>query len=67
MNAVTDRSLVLGLWKTRREFEKCFQDLNGCKIAYEENLEELLLPLVADEGDIQIMLANPRKQLFHDS
>ena len=48
-----------GWWKIKSEYRKCKNDLNYHKLAFEENLEELLLPLIADEDKLQRLLDHP--------
>jgi hypothetical protein len=43
-------------WKIKREYQKCMRNLKYHKVAFEENLEELLLPLIADEDKLQQLL-----------
>ena len=49
----------------RSSANKCMRNLKYHKVAFEENLEELLLPLIADEDKLQQLLNNPgRVPLF---
>jgi hypothetical protein len=48
-----------GWWKIKREYRKCKDNLNYHKVAFEENLEELLLPLIVDEDKLQRLLDDP--------
>lgn len=48
-----------GWWKIKREYIKCMRNLKYHKVAFEENLEELLLPLIADESKLQELLKDP--------
>lgn len=34
-------------------------NLNFCRLAFEQNLEEFLLPLIADEDELQQLIADP--------
>jgi hypothetical protein len=51
-------------WKIKREYQKCIRNLKYHKVAFEENLEELLLPLIADEDKLQQLLNNPGRLNF---
>jgi len=46
-------------WKIRREYKTWTHNLNICKLAFEQNLEEFLLPLIADEDELQRLIAEP--------
>ncbi|PMD14530.1 hypothetical protein NA56DRAFT_693937 [Hyaloscypha hepaticicola] len=46
-------------WKIKREYQKCMRNLKYHKVAFEENLEELLLPLIADEVKLHRLLNDP--------
>ncbi|KAH8587077.1 hypothetical protein B0O99DRAFT_557149 [Bisporella sp. PMI_857] len=48
-----------GWWKVKSEWRKCKNNLNYHKVAFEENLEELLLPLIADEEKLKHLLDCP--------
>ncbi|KAE9376715.1 hypothetical protein N431DRAFT_453111 [Stipitochalara longipes BDJ] len=48
-------------WKIKREYQKCMRNLKYHKVSFEENLEELLLPLIADEERLQRLLKDPGK------
>jgi hypothetical protein len=51
-------------WKIKREYQKCMRNLKYHKVAFEENLEELLLPLIADEDKLQQLLNDPGRLNF---
>ncbi|KAI9050907.1 hypothetical protein LZ554_005021 [Drepanopeziza brunnea f. sp. 'monogermtubi'] len=46
-------------WKIKQEYMKCMRNLKYHKVAFEENLEELLLPLIAEEERLQKLLKDP--------
>ncbi|RDL42220.1 uncharacterized protein BP5553_02199 [Venustampulla echinocandica] len=48
-----------GWWKVKTEYRKCMRNLKYHKLAFEENLEELLLPLIADEEKLQLLINDP--------
>ncbi|KAL5313882.1 hypothetical protein ACEPPN_018305 [Leptodophora sp. 'Broadleaf-Isolate-01'] len=55
-----------GWWKIKREYIKCMRNLKYHKVAFEENLEELLLPLIADESKLQELLKDPGGPSWQD-
>ncbi|TVY53885.1 hypothetical protein LCER1_G004426 [Lachnellula cervina] len=55
-----------GWWKIKCEYRKCMRNLKYHKLAFEENLEELLLPLVADEDKLQLLLKEPGGPAWKD-
>ncbi|PVH87289.1 hypothetical protein DL98DRAFT_582001 [Cadophora sp. DSE1049] len=55
-----------GWWKIKREYTKCMRNLKYHKVAFEENLEELLLPLIADEMRLQELLKDPGGPSWQD-
>lgn len=46
-------------WQIQREYKKCKQNLKLQKLVFEENLEELLRPIVRDEDELSLLLADP--------
>lgn len=46
-------------WKIKREHRKWMHDLKICHLAFERNLQFLLLPLVADDEAIDKLLTDP--------
>lgn len=54
-------------WKIKREYQKCVRNLKYHKVAFEENLEKLLLPLIVDEDKLQRLLNDPCKNDFNNS
>ncbi|KAG4435672.1 hypothetical protein IFR05_008838 [Cadophora sp. M221] len=55
-----------GWWKIKREYTKCMRNLKYHRVAFEENLEELLLPLIADESKLQELLKDPGGSSWQD-
>jgi hypothetical protein len=55
-----------GWWKIKREYKKCKQNLNYHKLAFEENLEELLLPLIADDDELKRLIECPGGDKWND-
>jgi hypothetical protein len=48
-----DAAEVLGnFWKIQREYKKWKHKLDFCRLGFEQNLEEFLLPLIADEDEL---------------
>ncbi|MCJ1464449.1 hypothetical protein MMC07_003062 [Pseudocyphellaria aurata] len=46
-------------WRIRKEYKKCKQNLNIQMVFFQANLEELLRPLVRDEDELSLLLAEP--------
>ncbi len=46
-------------WKIRREYKTWTRSLNICQLAFEQNLEQFLLPLIADEDELQRLISGP--------
>ena len=59
-----NEEVLEGWWKIKREYQKCMRNLKYHKVAFEENLEELLLPLIVDEDKLQQLLNNPGRLNF---
>jgi hypothetical protein len=55
-----------GWWKVKTEYKKCMRNLKYHQLAFEENLEELLLPLIADEDKLQLLLNEPGGPAWKD-
>ena len=55
-----DTAEVLGFfWKIQREYKKWKHNLDFCRLAFEQNLEEFLLPLIADEDELRTLISDP--------
>lgn len=50
---------VGAFWKIRKEYKTWTHSLNICKLSFEQNLEEFLLPLIADDEELQRLIAEP--------
>jgi hypothetical protein len=51
---------TLGIfWKIRREHKTWMHSLKIGRLAFEQNLEQFLLPLIADEDELQQLIADP--------
>jgi hypothetical protein len=46
-------------WRFRTVYKECYQNISIQKIFFEENLEQLLAPLVEDEDQLAALLAKP--------
>jgi hypothetical protein len=46
-------------WKIRREYKIWTHSLNICRLAFEQNLEEFLLPLITNDDELQQLIADP--------
>jgi hypothetical protein len=46
-------------WTIRREYKIWMHSLNFCKLAFEQNLEEFLLPLIAEEDELRRLMEEP--------
>ena len=53
-------------WRIDRAFKKCRQDINYHRILFEGNIERFLLPLVADEDELKVLMANPAGDDWED-
>lgn len=51
--------VIEGFWKVKSEYKKCLRLLKYHQLAFEENLEELLLALIADEKKLRVLLKDP--------
>ncbi|KAI8956284.1 hypothetical protein F4801DRAFT_573809 [Xylaria longipes] len=50
----------MGFWyEIRSEYQRCSNELKFHRLGFERNLEQLLFPLVADEGQLQDLIAKP--------
>ena len=46
-------------WQFEREYQKSLMDINHQQLIFRQNLEECLLPLVADDDQVELLLADP--------
>lgn len=53
-------------WRFKKEYKKCKQTLKLQKLFFEENLEQLLRPLVRDDDDLRLLLAEPGGDKWKD-
>ncbi|KAF1950556.1 hypothetical protein CC80DRAFT_395865, partial [Byssothecium circinans] len=54
-------------WKVRKEFTKCRSDVNYHEILYRRNLKALLLPIVAEPGDVALLVADAGGPAWKDA
>ncbi|KAK7425123.1 hypothetical protein QQX98_000037 [Neonectria punicea] len=53
-------------WKIKREYKRWVHDLKICELAFERNLEFLLLPLIVDDDEVQGLLKDPGGHKWQD-
>jgi hypothetical protein len=46
-------------WQIKREYRKCKDEIRFHQLAFEQNLEKYLLPMIVDEEELQELIANP--------
>src|ERR1700712_3587977 len=46
-------------WQVKREYRKCRDEIRFHQLAFEQNLEKYLLPLIVDEDELQDLIADP--------
>jgi hypothetical protein len=46
-------------WQIKREYRKCKDEIRFHQLAFEQNLEKYLLPLIVDENELQDLIADP--------
>ncbi|KAF2815607.1 uncharacterized protein BDZ99DRAFT_514269 [Mytilinidion resinicola] len=51
--------LLQDWWQFRREYQRCLRDIGYHELAFRRNLEECLLPLIADDDEVKTLLADP--------
>jgi hypothetical protein len=55
-----DTAEILGVfWKIRREYKIWMHSLKFCHLAFEQNLEKCLLPLITDDDELQSLISEP--------
>jgi hypothetical protein len=53
-------------WKIDRAFKKCRQDISYHRILFEGNIERFLLPLVVDDDELKVLMADPAGDGWED-
>jgi hypothetical protein len=46
-------------WQIKREYRKCKDEIRFHQLAFEQNLEKYLLPMIVDEEELQHLIAKP--------
>lgn len=46
-------------WQIKKEYKKCKNEIKVQELAFENNLERFLLPLVVDDNEIAALIAEP--------
>ncbi|OBT68139.1 hypothetical protein VE03_01611 [Pseudogymnoascus sp. 23342-1-I1] len=59
-------SVITGWWKVKAEYRKCMHDLTYYKDEFEANLQELLLPMIADDKKLKLLLEDPGGLIWKD-
>ena len=54
-------------WHIRKEYNKCKNEIKVQELAFEENLERFLLPLIVDDDQIAALIAEPGGMKWKDS
>ena len=50
--------VLQGWWQIKREYRRCVHDIEYQKLNFERNLEECLLPLITDDNQLRILIAD---------
>ena len=53
-------------WQIKREYRKCRDEIRFHQLAFEQNLEKYLLPLIVDEDELQDLIADPGGPRWRD-
>jgi hypothetical protein len=54
-------------WKIERAYKKTHQDLSYHQILFEGNVERFLLPLVVDDNELSVLMADPAGMGWEDA
>lgn len=54
-------------WHIRKEYKKCKNEIKVQELAFEDNLERLLLPLIVDDDEIAALIAKPGDMKWKDT
>lgn len=52
-------SVLRGWWRVNADYRKCMHDLTYYKDEFQTNLQELLLPMIADDEKLKQLLEDP--------
>ena len=53
-------------WQIKKEYKKCKNEIKLQELAFESNLERFLLPLLVDDDQIELLIAEPGGTLWKD-
>ena len=53
-------------WQIKKEYKKCKNEIKVQELAFENNLERFLLPLIVDDHDIAALIADPGGDKWKD-
>ena len=53
-------------WQIKKEYKKCKNEIKVQELAFENNLERFLLPLIVDDHDIAALIADPGGEKWKD-
>lgn len=57
----------IGFWtEMREEHQRCKNDLKFYRLIFTRNLRELILPLVADDDNVRLLLSDPGGEHWRD-
>ncbi|KFY05286.1 hypothetical protein O988_00125 [Pseudogymnoascus sp. VKM F-3808] len=59
-------SVLKGWWRVKADYRKCMHDLTYYKDEFQTNLQELLLPMIADDQELKILLEDPGGPSWED-
>ena len=54
-------------WNIKREYRKCKNEVKHNELIFEANIEEFLLPLIVDDGELKGLIADPGGPRWKDS
>ena len=53
-------------WRFKRKYMKCKHDIEFHQITFTANLEELLLPLIVDDQELEALMSDPGGERWRD-
>lgn len=54
-------------WRFRTDFLSFIHVISGQSLLFNENLEELLSPIISSDAEMNVLLQDPMGQAWHDS
>ena len=54
-------------WQIKKEYKKCKNEIKVQELAFENNLERFLLPLIVEDEEIETLIAEPGGSRWQDS